>query len=379
MATVKLSSIIGSITGLNNKLFGGGLPSHPKQMAVDLLKSNPLEISPSQSPTAHLVKNPLEFATLQYPKDLGLQSGAGHYILFYSISNTKSLGIDKKFNDRIGVSTSIDIDSNSGDGLIRQSRIKKLKTRAGGEELQLGRSAPNSIIAGGLETHTQVTGGVALYMPPGIKVTYGVETGHSEMELAGLAAQTLSRAMTADNSKDAIKAALDGVSGVARDAARRLAIEVAESLGMGGVKSAITKVTAEAMNNFSEATFERVNPRQFNYTFNLIARNKEEVKDIQNIIKFFKFHMHPELDKNSGNRYFRVPSEFEIHYAYNDQVNNYMHQISRCVCQTVDVDYGSGPSFRQFDNEGAAPVNITLTVGFIETTVMTKEEIAAGY
>ena len=88
---------------------------------------------------------------------------------------------------------------------------------------------------------------------------------------------------------------------------------------LGDIGGAITKVTATAENNFSEAVFEKINPRQFSYTFNLIARNRQEALTIQKIIKFFKFHMHPELDEATGGRYFRVPSEFEIHYAYNDQ------------------------------------------------------------
>jgi hypothetical protein len=91
--------------------------------------------------------------------------------------------------------------------------------------------------------------------------------------------------------------------------------------------------------------------------------------------------MHPELDTANGSRYFRVPSEFEIHYAYNDQKNNYLHELSRCVCNSVDVDYGGGDfqSFRQFDDEGAAPVEITLSLGFTETTLLTKQQIADNY
>ena len=91
--------------------------------------------------------------------------------------------------------------------------------------------------------------------------------------------------------------------------------------------------------------------------------------------------MHPELDMANGGRYFRVPSEFEIHYAYNDQKNNYLHELSRCVLETVEVDYGGDnfQSFRQFDDEGAAPVDVSLTLGFLETTVLTKEEIANNY
>ena len=85
-----------------------------------------------------------------------------------------------------------------------------------------------------------------------------------------------------------------------------------------------------------------------------MARNKQEAQTIQKIIKFFKFHMH-ELDEATGGRYFRVPSEFEIHYHYNDQKNNYLYELSRCVCNSVEVDYGGDnfQTFRQFDGEGA--------------------------
>lgn len=382
MPSIKLSDL--SLSGITNKLFGGGLPSNPKAAAQQLLTKNPLTIDPSKSPTAHMVPNPLGFTNIQFPRDLGRHSGMGHYILFYSISNNKSIDTDKKFNDKIGVSIDQEDIYGGYEGMEKVGKnykIKKLKTKAGGKEIQLGRAAPNSVLTGGLQTHSTVTGGVALYMPPGVKVSYGVSTGHTELGLAGMGAKAISEAMTATNTAGQVEAVLKGIGGGALSAARKLAVETGSALGLGDVGGAINKVTATAENNFSEAVFEKVNERSFNYTFNLIARNKGEAEDIQKIIKFFKFHMHPELDGASGARYFRVPSEFEIHYAYNDQKNNYLHEISRCVCSGCEVDYGGDnfATFRQFDAEGAAPVNISMTLSFIETTVLTKAEIAAGY
>jgi len=380
MASIKL----GSLLGLKNKLFGGGLPSHPKAMAQELLTKNPLTIDPTKSPTAHLVKNPLGFTNIQFPRDLGSQNGMGHYIIFYSISNNKSINLDKKFNDKIGVSIDSEDIYGGYEGMEKvgtKYKIRKLKSKAGGDEIKIGRSAPNSVLTGGLQTHTQVTGGVALYMPPGVKVSYGADTGHSELGLAGMGAKAISEAMGAKNTAGQVEAVLKGLGGLALSGARKLAVETGQAVGLGDINAAISKVTATAENNFSEAVFQKMNDRTFAYTFNLIARNKDEAQDIQKIIKFFKFHMHPELDENTGARYFRVPSEFEIHYAYNDQKNNYLHNISRCVCSSVDVDYGGDAysTFRQFDNEGAAPVNISLSLGFIETTILTKKEIAENY
>ena len=389
MPSIKLGQLL---SAANHFLGGGkGISAHPKQAAVDLLKRNPLEIDHSKSPTAHLTRNPLEFQHIQFPEDLG--ADGGHYMIFYSISNNKSLTADKEFNDKIGVSIdSEDITENVvGNNPFGYTETKKVGTkysskgilldRAGGSQIKIGKPAANSVLTGGLQTHSTVTGGVALYMPPGIKASYSAETGHSELGLAGMMAGTVSRAMSSPNTEGMVSEFLKGIGGGVLTAARKMAIGVGEAAGLGDIGGAITKVTATAENNFSEAVFEKINPRQFSYTFQLMARNKQEAQTIQKIIKFFKFHMHPELDEATGGRYFRVPSEFEIHYAYNDQKNNYLYELSRCVCNSVEVDYGGDnfQSFRQFDGEGAAPVNISLSLSFTETTVLTKAQIAEGY
>ena len=55
----------------------------------------------------------------------------------------------------------------------------------------------------------------------------------------------------------------------------------------------------------------------------------------------------------------KVPSEFEIHYAYQGQLNNYLNKISRCVLTGCEVNYGGEEftTFRQFDNDGAVCTN----------------------
>ena len=231
MASVKLGqllSVAGNILGL-----GGGLTQRPKTFATQLLKSNPLEIDEAKSPTAHLVKNPLEFTQLQFPRDLGLNNGHGHYIIFYSISNNKSLkdGLDTEFNNRIGVSIDEeDIATQETTG--RKYKIKTLKKSKFGDEIKIGRPVPNSILSGGMQTHTQVTGGVALYMPPGISTSYSADTGVTELGLAGLAGQTLANVVGGNDTKESITKALQGFGGFATEAARNFAIEAGNTIGI---------------------------------------------------------------------------------------------------------------------------------------------------
>jgi len=379
MGSIKLGSALAVVSQfLGASKTGGG---SPKMQAASLLKESPLEMK-TGSPTAHLVKNPLEFTSIQFPRDLS--TGGGHFIIFYSISNTKSLAIDTMFNENIGVSIKQDTSKSSQAGKSNvggKYNMRKLKQSRNGGEVVIGKPPPNSVQGSALATHTKVTGGVSLFMPPGIKASYSADTGHSELGKAGMAVGIASRTMGAKDSTTAIEQALKGFGGFGLSIAKDMAVGLGESIGLGDITGALSKVTATAQNNFSESVFKKINERSFSYAFKLIARNKEEAQDINKIIKFFKFHMHPELDMANGGRYFRVPSEFEIHYAYNDQKNNYLHELSRCVCNSVDVDYGGGDfqSFRQFDDEGAAPVEITLTLSFTETTLLTKQEIVDNY
>jgi len=128
MPSIKLGQALSVV----NQFLGGsgGVAASPKQAAVDLLKKSPLEMK-SGSPTAHLVKNPLEFTNIQFPRDLG--TGGGHYIIFYSISNNKSLDRDTEFNKQIGVNIDSEdlpeyYDTATGtSGGGKKYNIKKLK------------------------------------------------------------------------------------------------------------------------------------------------------------------------------------------------------------------------------------------------------------
>ena len=197
-----------------------------------------------------------------------------------------------------------------------------------------------------------------------------------------MATKSVINTISASDTQGQIDAFLSGVGGFALNAAKKLAVNTGEAAGLGDITGALSKVTGLAENPFVEVVFERVNPRKFTYNFTLQARSQKEVQDINKIITFFKFHMHPEMENDvGGGRYFRVPSEFEIHYAYNGQVNNYLNKISRCVLTATSVDYGEEgfTTFRQFDSQGAAPVTINMTLSFTEAEILTKDMIMEGY
>jgi len=375
MASIKLGQLLAVGGSFINGISGNKSSAQSKAVAQDLLKKSKLELPSTKEPTSHMKANPLGFASVQFPRDLG-NSEQGHYMIFYVVSSKHSEITDNKFHNTIGVS-SVDTDDYGGSSY----KIQNLRKTRNGDNLKIGKGTRTSVNSR-RPVHNTVTTAVALYMPPAIKVAYSVVNGPTELGMAGLAGKTFVETTNASGTQEQISAFLKGAGGFALEAAKRTGVGLGEAVGLGDVSGAITKISGFAENPFSEVVFEKVNHRQFNYTFNLQARNKNEVEDIDKIIKLFKFHMHPELENDiSGGRYFKVPSEFEIHYAYQGQVNNYLNKISRCVLTDVVVDYGGEQfsTFRQFDDQGAAPVNVSLQLSFTETEIMTKQMIAEGY
>ena len=377
MASIKL----GSLLSLGSGILKNALASQQsKSMAQDLLKTSKLELRDKKAPTAHMQSDPLEFTNIKFPRDLG-NTDQGHYMIFYVISNTHSKLQDKQFNeDLLGSSFVTETATTDFDSETKYN-VARLRDGRTNSAVKIGRPTKNSVTSE-RSTHNVATAAVALYMPPGINVKYDVANGPTELGMAGLGVKTAVNVMGAANDEAQMDAFLSGLKGVAFEGAKRLGVGALEAFGAGDVGGAITKVTGFAENPFSEVVFEKVNHRAFNYTFNLTARNKEEVEDINKIITLFKYHMHPSLNFDvAGGRYFKVPSEFEIHYAYQGQLNNYLNKISRCVLTGCEVNYGGEEftTFRQFDNDGAAPVQISMTLSFTETEIMTKETIAQGY
>jgi len=372
MPSIKL----GQLMSLANRFSGNALSNtQAKAAASNLLKQSPLEIPDAKAPTSHMSADTLTFAPIQFPSDLG-NDEQGHFMIFYSISNKHST-LDQPFMKELGAGVS----TGEGPAGGASYSVATLKSSRNGDSVKVGKT-PRNTVAAKSPTHTQVTGAVALYMPPGIKAEYSVENGETELGLAGLATKSIINTATAVDTEAQIDAFLKGVGGFALDAAKKIGVGLGEGAGLGNITGALSKVSGLAENPFVEVVFERVNPRKFTYSFNLQARTQKEVQDINKIITFFKFHMHPEMENDvSGGRYFKVPSEFEIHYAYNGQVNNYLNKISRCVLTGTSVDYGEGgfTTFRQFDDQGAAPVSINMTLSFTEAEILTKDMIMEGY
>ncbi|MDA9007813.1 hypothetical protein N9J18_01105 [Porticoccaceae bacterium] len=133
--------------------------------------------------------------------------------------------------------------------------------------------------------------------------------------------------------------------------------------------------TRRVQNSHVEQKFEEMAPREFTFVHEFVGRSKAETDAIDNIIKAFRFHMHPELVESG--LYFSYPSLFDITLMFKDKENQYMHKISTCVLTGCTLNYTSTGVFST--NRDGQPTEIQMTLNFREIEVMHKHRIAEGF
>ena len=341
------------------------------KVAAQLLKKSPFEIN--DSPVEAAKRDPLQFSFISYPRDLATAE-VGHYILFYSLKNKFSAGANKDLQVAKDLGFANAIGPHAG-----QTKMKDLR-KVGGSKIKPVKVS-NSVLSK-FPTHTQVTSAVALYMPPGVGVKYGQNYGAEATELSGTVANTLGIAKGAVKTTDQLNAIIQGTAGGLATYGKNIVGEALSMAGAGDPIKLSSKAFGVAVNPHEEMFYEGPSFREFSYAFDFYPRDEKEMKDVLNIVKLFKYLQAPDLDMSKyGGRLFNVPSEFEIHYMYQDRVNNYMNKISKVACKGVDVQYGEEEQFSTFkpDADGAPPVSTKLTLNFVELELMTKEKIYRGF
>ena len=131
-----------------------------------------------------------------------------------------------------------------------------------------------------------------------------------------------------------------------------------------------------------ELAFKGLEKRGFEYSFKMVPKSQEEANEIRNIIFAFKSNMLPEfLGTNLGGRSLRVPNTFDIEYMWNGGENQFLHRISTCVLESMDVTYGGDryKSYAGIDGDGAPPIETTISLTFKEIELITRERVHEGF
>ena len=75
-----------------------------------------------------------------------------------------------------------------------------------------------------------------------------------------------------------------------------------------------------------------------------------------------------------------MPNTFDIQYMYAGTENQYLHKISTCVLETMNVTYG-GDRYKTFEatGDGAPPIEVAIQLAFKEMDLITREKANEGF
>lgn len=206
---------------------------------------------------------------------------------------------------------------------------------------------------------------IALHIPNNIRTGYNVSYG--EAETAGFQALAKGAQEIGNALANRDKASMKQLGGVAGDILSAFAIK--------GTDKAVGIGAGLAANPKKEQAFESVDFRTFSFNYQFAPRNKEEARAIVDIIREFKYHMHPEFKEPSAFTYI-YPSEFDIVYYFGTNENLNLHRHTSCVLTSMDIDYAPNGNFSTFDDGMPTQINVSLT--FKELMVLSKETIERG-
>jgi hypothetical protein len=230
-----------------------------------------------------------------------------------------------------------------------------------------------------LRTTKRTTDSIALYMPNTLNFTH--TQGYSDLDLGSETAALLGAV-----GKVGLEGGVDPTQ-----KGRNLSPFVLQKLASGLLANRLIDSPKAATAAFVGATGLTQNPqleliyttpsfRDFRFSFMFYPRSEQEALEIQKLIKRLKFHQAPEVKTGTAGFFLVPPSEFDIEFYYNGQINPNIPTISTCVLMSIDMDYAPN-GFHTFETPGdnspqlgatGMPTAIRMDLTFKETEIMTK-------
>ena len=316
---------------------------------------------------------------LMYPAGLGTDGRNLNYIMFTPLTVTgsrlkKNLGGHKKaLFAKNNVVTKEQLRAANAQNAADAKTATAAAQKGGGGE-------PSSVYERNITT-TKTQRTIALYMPPQLNVSYGMDYAESEISGASEILYGLFKTYQSTGELD-----LKGLqSGPAAEVLKQQAVGLASGIpGLGGAKDLYAMERGAIATPKMELMFRGVSRREFSFAFTFLPEDKIDGQTVQEIIREFKMAMHPKFDANAGSRKQTIPDIFEIAYHHTMGPNLNLHRIGKCFLKKMDVTYG-GDQFQTFKSDGddfdGATVKTTISLTFGEITLIDKTMVTprSGY
>jgi hypothetical protein len=352
-------------------------------------------------PLAPLYDNRYQSTTLRYPRDLGSNPSRKHSIVFtVRQADPAKLGeVTGEFITTLGDVTSglaadvkkkydSIVDQANGDPRKLLSGLKNIGLEDFKNNLDAGQklSKATKSLSTSLSTLNRKNGEtIGLYIPDTVNVAYDVGYD-SNFELSTALGKPYFLAQGAASLYNTFKDQGDlKLTNIVNAAGNDPFVRdfVASQLGrVTGTDLARLGLNAGgyAVNPQLQVLFSGVGFRQFQFDFIFTPYSQEEARTVENIIQTFKLASAPEIVPNgifTQSLYMKVPDAFDIKFFYGNVENTKVHKIGESVLTNINVDYVGSGQWATFDD--GSPVQIRMTLQFLETVIIDKNRINKGY
>ena len=262
-------------------------------------------------------------------------------------------------------------------------------------EARTGYKAPRKVTAtvnkpGDSMLGSELEGTVILPMPKVVD-TNGAEWGESELNILGLAAASIGSNFISGIDKN------DPEFKAAKKIAQRIKKNPDRTSGFGDVKNAIVAATAaeasvratgqtitqdellaraqgRVLNPNAELLFQGPVLRDFNFDFLMIARSRQEGREIRNIIRWFKLGMAPQFNNST---FLNTPDIFTLEYKRGQGSMDQLNTVNRfspggLALRTIAVDYAPNGYWSAYQD--SQPVAVKMSLNFAELRPIYKSD-----
>ena len=311
--------------------------------------------------------------TLNYPSDLATDPTKSHYVTF-------------------SVKEIVPADYTNTTGVVAGQKAQVLPpsvVEAAGSAVGVPDSVTQPVAAGISISpkRFESRGVISLYMPDTLTAQYNGD--YSDFNLTDVGGSTIrsigqiaDKAMSGDfsSAKSSFNSVLNMLS--TDPATTALATKAFSGLaGKAGVNAdalstVLLKAEGYSINPQLQLIYTGVGLRTFSLSFVFTPKSKDEAQTVAKIIKMFKYHFSPGLQKgkdtSSNSMFLEAPSVFGIQFKINGIENDYLPKYGDCVLENIDVNYAPN-GWAAF--EDGAPVQTTLNLQFKETEIVDKARI----
>jgi hypothetical protein len=211
-------------------------------------------------------------------------------------------------------------------------------------------------------------------MPAGVQMNDSMSYNSNDLGILGYSAMKLAQVRStgdfSTSAGDIVKSIVPGGVNAAIATIARAA-NTNQEIGAG-----IAAATQMAENKNTVTTFEGCSIRNHTFAFKMIARSPEESQMIKNIQFAFRSGMYPTAVTGQDVLLLNFPAKWEIRYVSLPGLADLTHlpQPYECYLQNFSTSFNSSSQMWRNDK---APLEVDITLSFVETKMLTAPDIVS--